>query len=87
MIDLYADDPPLGLRIYLDSGGDDGTGCPNSGSDNYCGNVAFAEQLRAMGWEDEVDLFYRWAPGAPHNEAAWADRLLPALVDWFPAGG
>jgi enterochelin esterase-like enzyme len=86
IIDLYDDMPPLGLRIYLDSGGDEGSGCPGDGSDNYCGNVALADDLRAMGWQDEVDLFYRWEPGAPHNEAAWADRLLPALVDWFPAG-
>lgn len=85
--DLYADAPPLGLRIYLDSGGSEGSGCPGDGSDNYCGNVALADELRAMGWEDEIDLFYRWEPGAPHNEAAWADRLLPALVDWFPTGG
>jgi predicted alpha/beta superfamily hydrolase len=87
IIDLYQDDPPLGLRIYVDSGGDEGTGCPGDGSDNYCGNVVFADDLRAMGWQDEVDLFYRWEPGAEHNEAEWADRLLPALVDWFPTGG
>jgi enterochelin esterase-like enzyme len=86
IIELYQDDPPLGLRIYLDSGGDEGMGCPGDGSDNYCGNVALADELRAMGWQDEADLFYRWEPGAPHNEAAWADRLLPALVDWFPMG-
>ncbi|MCX4240880.1 alpha/beta hydrolase-fold protein [Paraliomyxa miuraensis] len=87
ILDLYAGSPPLGLRIYLDSGGSEGLGCPGDGSDNYCGNVAMAELLRGSGWADEVDLFYRWDPGAPHNEAAWADRLLPALVDWFPAGG
>ena len=40
-----------------------------------------------MGWQDEVDLFYRWDAGAQHNEAAWAERLLPALEDWFPTGG
>jgi enterochelin esterase-like enzyme len=85
--ELYADDPPLGLRIYLDSGGTQGSGCPTGGSDNYCGNVALADDLRALGWQDEVDLFYRWEPGAPHNEAAWAERLLPALVEWFPTGG
>jgi predicted alpha/beta superfamily hydrolase len=87
IIELYQGDAPLGLRLYVDSGGGQGTGCPDGGSDNYCGNVAFASELRAMGWQDEVDLFYRWDPGAPHNEAAWGNRLLPALVDWFPAGG
>jgi predicted alpha/beta superfamily hydrolase len=83
ILDAYADAPPIGLRIYLDSGGDEGFGCPEDGSDNYCGNVAFADALRSFGWVDEVDLFYRWDPGAPHNEAAWADRLLPALAEWF----
>jgi enterochelin esterase-like enzyme len=87
ILELYQDDAPQGLRIYVDSGGDEGSGCPGDGSDNYCGNVAFADELRAMGWQDESDLFYRWEPGAPHNEAAWANRLLPALVDWFPTGG
>jgi predicted alpha/beta superfamily hydrolase len=83
ILDEYAEAPPLGLRIYLDSGGDEGLGCPDDGSDNYCGNVEFADALRDFGWVDEQDLFYRWEPGAPHNEVAWADRLLPALVDWF----
>ena len=86
ILDAYLEGPPLGLRIYLDSGGDPGLGCPDDGSDNYCGNVELADQLRGLGWVDEADLFYRWAPGAPHNEAAWADRLLPALQDWFPGG-
>lgn len=86
IVDLYLDQPPSGLRIYLDSGGSAGTGCPEGGSDNYCGNVELADALRGLGWVDEADLFYRWEPGAPHNELAWADRFLPALVDWFPAG-
>lgn len=84
IIDAYAERPPIGLRIYLDSGGNEGLGCPEDGSDNYCGNVELADTLRGLGWVDEQDLFYRWDPGAPHNEAAWATRLLPALLDWFP---
>jgi enterochelin esterase-like enzyme len=84
IIDSYMDAPPVGLRIYLDSGGDQGIGCPDDGSDNYCGNVELADTLRNLGWVDEQDLFYRWDPGAPHNEAAWATRLLPALLDWWP---
>lgn len=84
IIDAYLDAPPLGLRIYLDSGGDSGLGCPGDGSDNYCGNVELGDRLRELGWVDEVDLFQRWEPEAPHNEAAWAGRLLPALQDWFP---
>lgn len=84
IIDAYAEQPPIGLRIYLDSGGDEGLGCPEDGSDNYCGNVELADTLRGLGWVDEQDLVYRWDPGAPHNEAAWATRLLPALLDWWP---
>jgi len=86
IVDLYQQDAPTGLRIYLDSGGSPGMGCPDGGSDNYCGNVEMAEALRGLGWVDEVDLFYRWEPGASHDELAWADRLLPAMIDWFPAG-
>ncbi|MCA9650410.1 MAG: alpha/beta hydrolase [Myxococcales bacterium] len=82
--ELYLDDPPLGLRVYVDSGGSEGTGCPDGDSDNYCGNVRFADALRGQGWVDGDDLFYAWDPGAPHNEAAWASRLLVALVEWFP---
>jgi predicted alpha/beta superfamily hydrolase len=84
ILDLYASDPPLGLRIYLDSGGGEGLGCPNGDSDNYCDNVTMAEGLRSLGWADDLDLFYRWEPDAPHNEAAWAARLRPALAEWFP---
>jgi predicted alpha/beta superfamily hydrolase len=84
IIDAYTEQPPIGLRIYLDSGGDAGMGCPDDGSDNYCGNIELADTLRGLGWVDEQDLFHRWDPGAPHNEAAWATRLLPALLDWWP---
>ena len=82
MIDRYANDPPEATTLYVDSGG---TGpCPGGGSDNYCENVVFADVLRGLGWIDEDDLFYRWVEFAPHNEAAWAQRLPAALVDWFP---
>lgn len=84
IVDSYVEAPPTGLRIYLDSGGDEGLGCPDDGSDNYCGNVELADTLRGLGWVDEQNLFYRWDPGAPHNEAAWASRLLAALLDWWP---
>lgn len=84
IVELWAEAPPLGLRVYLDSGGDAGLGCPDDGSDNYCDNLVFGDLLRQRGWLDEIDLFQRWDPGAPHNEAAWASRLLPALQDWFP---
>lgn len=82
MIDRYAAGPPRGTTFYIDSGG---TGpCPGGGSDNYCENVAFVDVLRGFGWADETDLFYRWTEFAPHNEAAWAQRVPDALIDWFP---
>src|SRR5690606_26116298 len=52
IVQLYDDDPPLQLRIYLDSGGSEGMGCPDDGSDNYCGNVELAQLLRGLGWQD-----------------------------------
>ncbi|KIG18022.1 putative esterase [Enhygromyxa salina] len=84
IVSEYLNGAPVGARIYLDSGGSEGAGCPGGGSDNYCGTVELAEVLRGLGWVDEQDLFYRWEPGAPHNEVAWANRLLGALGDWFP---
>lgn len=83
---LYTEQPPTGLQIYLDSGGEPGAGCPDGGSDNYCGNVRMADALRGLGWVDEADLLYRWAPGEPHNELAWAGRLADTLREWFPGG-
>ena len=84
MIERYAAGAPQGASVYIDSGGDGP--CPGGGSDNYCEAVELADVLRDQGWMDEGDLFYRWGPGAPHNEASWADRLPGALVDWFPGG-
>lgn len=82
MIDRYAAAAPGGAVLYVDSGGSGP--CPGAGSDNYCDNVVFADVLRGLGWVDGVDLFYRWVEAAPHNEAAWAQRLPEALIDWFP---
>ena len=78
---------PWDALVYVDSGGDagadgvcrdlDGDGSfeddPDS-LDNYCETRAFADALAASGWEWERDLVHWHAPGAPHNEAAWADR-------------
>jgi len=81
MMQLYAAGAPAGVSVYLDSGG---TGsCPGSG-DNYCETVEMADTLRGLGWTDGVDLHYAYAPGAQHNEAAWAARLPGALTAWFP---
>ncbi len=83
MIERYAAAAPPDVVFYVDSGG--AGPCPDGGSDNYCENVAFSDVLRSAGWQDDVDLFYRWSPGAGHNEAAWAARLSDALRQWFPA--
>jgi predicted alpha/beta superfamily hydrolase len=80
--EVYEGDAPDGLVLYIDSGGNGP--CPNGGFDNYCSNVDFADRVRALGWTDEADLFYRWDPGALHNEAAWAARFGDMLAAWFP---
>ncbi len=77
MIERFADAAPSGLVVYVDSGG--AGPCPGGSGDNYCENVAFADVMRSQGWVDEDDLFYRWDPSAPHNEAAWASRFGIAL--------
>ena len=81
IIDLFAADPPSGLGVYLDSGGD--PPCPGA-SDNYCAAVQMRDALVNAGWTEGVDLHYVWAPGAAHNEAAWAARFAGALQVWFP---
>jgi predicted alpha/beta superfamily hydrolase len=86
ILDLYMMNPPLGVGIYLDSGGGPGTnGCVSGDdSDNYCANVQMHDELRSLGFMDGVDLFYTWAPNALHNEAAWAARVPNLLQTWFP---
>jgi len=82
--ELYDQTPPEGLRVYVDSGGGPGTGCPDGDSDNYCDNIVFADTLRALGWEDGEDLLYVWEDSAGHNEAEWAERFPLMIEDWFP---
>ena len=82
MADLYPLDPPPDVAMYLDSGGNGP--CPNGGSDNYCETLDMHATLQSLGWVDGVDLLYHFAPDAPHNEAAWADRFGAAIVEWFP---
>ncbi|MEM6996672.1 MAG: alpha/beta hydrolase-fold protein [Myxococcota bacterium] len=82
--DLFVGNAPVGQRIYLDSGGGPGLGCPSGGSDNYCDNVALADALRGLGWSDGDDLLYVWEEDAGHNEAEWAERFPAMIRDWFP---
>lgn len=72
--------------LYLDSGGNPGTGCVDSDgdglndddtdTDSYCVNRQFADQLEAMGYVYGEDLTHWHEPGAQHNEAAWAARVF-----------
>lgn len=78
---IYADGPAFDIRFYVDSGGEGP--CPDGGLDNYCATIEFADTLRSLGWTDGADLDYRWDPGAPHNEAAWAGRLGEVFEIWL----
>jgi hypothetical protein len=89
--DLYVQAPPVGLSIYLDSGGDDGGGCAGLSAsdseqyhDQYCETVKLRDTLTGLGWKLGTDLGYAWAPGAAHDEAEWAKRFPSVLRDWFP---
>ncbi|HJK92079.1 MAG TPA: alpha/beta hydrolase-fold protein [Polyangiaceae bacterium LLY-WYZ-15_(1-7)] len=82
--------------IYLDSGGGvsgecvdgDGDGLPEDAddSDNYCVTLQLRDHLSGLGYAEGTDLFHWWEPGAPHNEAAWRDRLERALGACASAG-
>jgi hypothetical protein len=79
----------LHAPLYLDSGGGvtgacvdrDGDGIEDDGDDrdNYCVNLQMRGVLEASGYVQGRSLTYAWAPGAPHNEAAWAARFASAL--------
>lgn len=92
--DRYAQSPPTGLGLYLDSGGDDGGGCATLSAldselyhDQYCETRALRDALLGMGFRLGSSLVYVWAPGATHDEAAWAARLPNAFATWFPRNG
>jgi predicted alpha/beta superfamily hydrolase len=74
--------------IYLDSGGagecadldGDGIDEDSDDSDNYCVTLQLRDHLDAIGYGFGVDLAHYHAPGATHDEAAWAARLPRALA-------
>ena len=83
------------FTIYVDNGGNypEG-GCPSvlnsaaayadesegaSKQDNICFTDDFRAAMEGIGYEYEVDLFHWHAPGARHDEAAWADRVSRPL--------
>lgn len=47
--------------------------------DNSCYTFDFVSALVELGYRQSVDLFYEYAPGAPHNEDAWASRVSHPL--------
>jgi predicted alpha/beta superfamily hydrolase len=86
ILELYAAMPPDDLWVYLDSGGDGP--CPG-GEDNFCVTIEMRDLLGTLGWTEPQTLVYVHAPGATHDEAAWAARLpgfLGALGDRWDGG-
>ena len=89
-------DPPPGITVYADSGGGpgadgctdvDGDGSPvddPDGADNYCVTRQFVDSLAADGFTWDQDLFHWHEPDAPHNEAAWAARVVRPLDIFSP---
>lgn len=87
MIERHVAAGHLGTKLYLDSGGDAGSGCVDAdadgtnddtpdASDNYCENRQLADTLDAIGYTYDADLWHWHEPGAGHNEAAWAARVF-----------
>lgn len=76
--------------LYLDSGGGvvgacadlDGDGVEDDADDrdNYCVTVQLRDRLVDLGYAFGVDLAHWHAPGAGHDEAAWAARVPRALA-------
>lgn len=64
--------PPKGLKLYIDHGEDGLTR----------GQKMFA-LLTIMGFVIGTNIDYFYAPGADHNEKAWAERLERSLLFFF----
>lgn len=84
IIQRYAAAGKRDFAIYLDSGGQgdcgdldqDGTDDDDpAAKDNYCENAQLHALLTDLGYEEGVDHWYVYEPGAPHSEAAWAARV------------
>lgn len=83
MRDLYVEAGHRKTVIFVDSGGNQGSGCNFDPSDakededdrdNYCATVDFFNSLKNIGYTVEKDLYHWHEPGAEHTEAAWAAR-------------
>ena len=64
-------------RIWLDIG-------TAEDADSVAAVRDLRDALIAKGWKPGADLAYIEAPGAQHNEAAWAARVGPMLTFLFP---
>ncbi len=90
IIERYAAAGKRDFAIYLDSGGNgpcadddmDGIQDDSESGDNYCENAQLLGVLEGLGWSEGADLWYVHAPGAMHNEAAWALRAGSAMQDF-----
>ena len=90
IIERYAAAGKRDFAIYLDSGGDgpcadadmDGIEDDSPATDNYCENAQLRTMLEGLGWSEGSDLWYVHAPGAAHNEGAWALRVGGAMNDF-----
>lgn len=95
MIERYVASGHDATTLYLDSGGSGGSGCADTdadgikddtadASDNFCENAQMRDDLLAVGYVINGDLFHWHEAGAGHNEAAWANRVFRP-VDLFEA--
>jgi len=84
IIQRYAAAGKRDFAIYLDSGGhgacvdldQDGTDDDDPDArDNYCENAQMHALLTDLGYQDGVDHWYVYEPGALHSEDAWAARV------------
>jgi hypothetical protein len=97
MRDLYSEAGHNGMPLYLDSGGNPGSGCVDSDGDGewedsieadfYCSNRQMADTLAELGWTWGTDLWHWWEPDAPHSEDAWAARVWRPLQVFEAIGG
>jgi predicted alpha/beta superfamily hydrolase len=76
-VDALASKPDT--RIWIDIGTSEGfTAVPDT--------RALRDALVRKGWHEGSDLRYFEAPGAPHDETAWAKRMPAVLEFLFPPG-
>ena len=67
----------LPLRVWLDIGSAED-------ADSIAAVRDLRDALAAKGWAPGKNFHYSEAPGAQHNEAAWAERVGPLLTFLFP---